>query len=207
MILDLMRRRRSIRRFQQQPVPEALLLQLVEAATTAPSPGNRQPWRFLIVRTRERIAAAATVVREESRRLGESVRPEYTSDFAAYARHFSGFETAPILVVPLFRGMDGISQMLGEHASEADAALLQRVERHGVLVSVSLAVQNILLMVEECGLGACCLTGPLVAGARLSECLDVPDGWEIAALIAVGVPDERPASPGRKPASAFMRWL
>ncbi|HXI03675.1 MAG TPA: nitroreductase family protein, partial [Candidatus Saccharimonadales bacterium] len=47
--LESMRRRRSVRDFSPDPVPEALLRSVIEAAAQAPSGANRQPWRFVLV--------------------------------------------------------------------------------------------------------------------------------------------------------------
>ena len=50
---------RAIRRFKPDPVPRNLIEQVIEAATRAPSGGNRQPWAFVVVQERgkkERIA-------------------------------------------------------------------------------------------------------------------------------------------------------
>src|SRR5829696_9394235 len=47
--LDLIKRRRSIRRYEHRPVPRELVRELLEAATFAPSPHNRQPWRFAVL--------------------------------------------------------------------------------------------------------------------------------------------------------------
>ncbi|MBN1541621.1 nitroreductase family protein [candidate division KSB1 bacterium] len=48
-LIDLIRARRSTRRFQNRPVPRELLVRCVEAARLAPSAENSQPWRFIIV--------------------------------------------------------------------------------------------------------------------------------------------------------------
>lgn len=48
--LDLARARRSIRAYRPDPVPEALLGQILEAARMAPSACNRQPCHFIVVR-------------------------------------------------------------------------------------------------------------------------------------------------------------
>ncbi len=42
--------RRSIRRYRDQPIPDALLETLLTAAGWAPSAHNRQPWRFAVLR-------------------------------------------------------------------------------------------------------------------------------------------------------------
>ena len=56
--------RRSIRRYLDRPVPPALIDQLLDAATWAPSAHNRQPWRFVVIET-------AAVKAQLADRLGE----------------------------------------------------------------------------------------------------------------------------------------
>jgi len=46
---ELVKKRRSIRKFQDKPVPEDVLVKALELATWAPNAGNSQAWRFLIV--------------------------------------------------------------------------------------------------------------------------------------------------------------
>ena len=56
--------------------------------------------------------------------------------------------------------------------------------------SVASLAKNLLLMAEDQGLGVCCLTGPLIAEKRLKDCFAIPENWRVAAIIAVGHPDE-----------------
>src|SRR5215471_10836600 len=53
-LLDLIKSRRSIRRFQDRPVPEELLRKIIEAGTWAPSACNMQDWRFVVVRDQKK---------------------------------------------------------------------------------------------------------------------------------------------------------
>jgi len=59
MILDLLRRRASVRVFRDAPVPADVITQMVEAARLSPSGGNEQPWLFGIVTDRQKILAIA----------------------------------------------------------------------------------------------------------------------------------------------------
>jgi len=52
-LLELIRTRRSIRRYQDRPVPDEMIEQLLEAARWAPSSTNSQPWEFIVVRDPE----------------------------------------------------------------------------------------------------------------------------------------------------------
>lgn len=51
--MDVVPKRRSIRRYRADPVPDALVERLLEAARLAPSGGNRQPWHFVVVKNSE----------------------------------------------------------------------------------------------------------------------------------------------------------
>ena len=56
--MDVVRKRRSIRRYKRDPVPKKLIMEVLEAARLAPSAGHRQPWHFVVVtkpETREKL--------------------------------------------------------------------------------------------------------------------------------------------------------
>lgn len=60
-VFEAMRSRRSIRKFKPVPVPEDKLAQVLEAGRIAPSAGNRQPWKYIVVRddaTRKKLVPA-----------------------------------------------------------------------------------------------------------------------------------------------------
>jgi nitroreductase len=61
-ILDLLKSRRSIRSYQDKPIPQDLILQILEAGRWAPTGANLQPWHFIVVtdaETRKRIGEVA----------------------------------------------------------------------------------------------------------------------------------------------------
>ncbi|MGE5551799.1 MAG: nitroreductase family protein [Bacteroidota bacterium] len=61
-VIDAIKERRTVRKFKADPVPEATVGRLIEAARCAPSAGNIQPWRFSVVldgNTRLALAEAA----------------------------------------------------------------------------------------------------------------------------------------------------
>ncbi len=58
-ILDIIKRRRSVRRFDRRKIPDEEMEKILEAARWAPSGANVQPWRFIVVTRRETLAALA----------------------------------------------------------------------------------------------------------------------------------------------------
>jgi nitroreductase len=207
MSIELMKSRRSIRRFKSARPGREVIEQLIEAAVTAPSASNKQPWRFFIVTNESIQRRLVESIQAAVDRVAGHVEPRFEEAFRAYGDYFTRFENAPVLIVPLCRPMNLLTRMVDEKLAPSDrAAILNMEERSGV-VSTSLAFQNILLRAHELGLGASGMTGPLIAGDDLREILSVPDSWEIVAFIPVGFPDEQPDPQPRKPIDAVVKWL
>ncbi|MEZ7197084.1 nitroreductase family protein [Pseudodesulfovibrio karagichevae] len=55
--LEAIRTRRSVRKYEDRPVPDEMVRQILEAAMMAPSAGNGQPWQFIVVNERARLDA------------------------------------------------------------------------------------------------------------------------------------------------------
>ena len=61
-VLEAIETRRSVRKYKPEAIPEGDLKKILEAAHIAPSAGNKQPWRFVVVRdqdTRTKLAKAS----------------------------------------------------------------------------------------------------------------------------------------------------
>jgi len=58
-VFETIRKRRSVRSYARTPVPDEVLVKVLDAARLAPSAGNIQPWRFIIVRDEEKRARIA----------------------------------------------------------------------------------------------------------------------------------------------------
>lgn len=126
--LDLVRQRRSVRRYRPEPVPRDRLERCLEAARLAPSACNSQPWHFLVVddpATRERLAEAA---------------------FGGVYSMCAFAKSAPVLVVVITE-RSRIAARLG--------GLWRRVEYS--LIDIGIAGEHFALQAEAEGLGACWL--------------------------------------------------
>jgi nitroreductase len=206
-LYELMRSRRSVRRFKPEQPNREQVERLLEAAITAPSASNKQPWRFFVVRSRERIVAMAAAVREAVERIARHIEPASEEGFRAYGSYFTRFEAAPLVVVALHRPLTVLSHLVDSSLEAADRERIQAMERDSGLIGTAMALQNLLLAAHEAGLGASGMTGPLVAGDRLREILEVPASWSIAALVPIGHPDEDPIPTERKPLDKVVRWI
>jgi nitroreductase len=206
-LYELMKSRRSVRRFKAAAPVREQIDKLLEAAITAPSASNKQPWRFFVVKSGPRIAAMAAAVREAVDRIARHVEPASEDSFRAYGSYFTRFEAAPLVIVALHRPLMLLSHLVDPGTEPSDRERIQAMERDSGLIGTAMAMQNLLLAAHEQGLGASGMTGPLVASDRLREILEVPPSWSIAALVPVGFPDEEPVATERKTLDKVVRWL
>src|SRR5437764_1355404 len=100
---------RTIRRFTDEPVPDAVLARCLESATWAPSGANAQAWRFIVLRSAEQravVAAAAAQALTVIEKAYDMSRPAETDDSrrardnrATYELHDSAGEFTSVLFV------------------------------------------------------------------------------------------------------------
>lgn len=195
-LLDLMRSRRSIRRYTARPVPPEVLEELLEAARWAPSAHNRQPWRFAVLVDAGRKQALAEAMGERFRRdlVGDGLPVAEVE--RQVSRSVARIAEAPAAIV-VFLSMADMDQY-------ADAPR-QALERTMAVQSVALAVQNMLLLAHAHGLGACWMCAPLFCPDAVRDVLDVPADWEAQALLTLGYPAET-RTKERDPLAEKVRW-
>lgn len=193
-LLALMRGRRSIRQFRAEALPEGTLDRLIEAARWAPSASNRQPFRFMAVEEPEMRGRMATLVRDAVQASVARLPEEEHAQVLAYAENFVRFEHAPLVLLAYHRTESVLAQSLGL-AGERDV---------GAISSASAAIMNLLLAAHALGLGACWMTGPLLAASALEALLGIPTGWRLSAVVPIGIPDESPPAPARRTSSHLL---
>ena len=178
-LLQLQRARRSLRHYRSDAVPRACLEQILEAAIWAPSAHNRQPWRFVIIQSassKERLA----------RNMGDRLRQDLTRDDvppsvieADVQRSYLRITGAPLLIL--------LCMSLRDMDVYADAARNGH-ERTMAAQSTAMAGQNMLLMAQSLGLGACWICAPLFCQDLVARVLDLPADWLPQGLITLGFP-------------------
>jgi len=209
---SLIQNRRSIRRFQDKPVPEDLLLKALELATWAPNSGNYQPWKFLLITHPELIHQIAEAVKAkaelmaswpESRIFGEVVeRWRKNADF---------FRNAPACVAVLMGKYTSIADQILQARGEADAEAREirsyRQLGNSALQSVAAAVNTFLLVLHFFGLGAVWMAAPQQAKKEIERLLGVSAEWNFVDLIPVGYPAETPSVPQRKALADVVQFF
>lgn len=181
-ILALIQTRRSIRRYEDRPVPVDLIEKLLTAAIWAPSAHNRQPWRFTIMRSqaiKHRLALA----------MGDRLRGDLSADGVAPGlidadvnRSYKRIAGAPALIL--------VSLTLEDMDSYPDKKRQQN-EWIMAVQSTAMAGQNLLLTAHAVGLGACWMCAPLFCPEVVRDVVDLPADWQPQGLITIGYPAER----------------
>lgn len=180
-LLELIRTRRSIRRYEARTVPPALVDQLLEAALWAPSAHNRQPWRFVVMEEATNKERLAAVMGAQLRRdlAADGLPPEAIERDAA--RSYARLTAAPLLVL--------VCLSLSDMDDYPDARR-QAHETTMAVQSAAMAGQNLLLAAHALGLGACWVCAPLFCPEVVRETLALPVDWQPQGLITAGYPAE-----------------
>lgn len=192
----LLQHRRSIRRYLDCPIPEQTLEQLLEAAVSAPSAHNRQPWRFVVLRTAADKARLARAMGQKLRmdRLADKDPQEVVE--ADVARSYARLTGAPALVLVCLTMAD------------MDVYRDERRNRHEhqmAVQSTAMAGQNLMLAASAAGLGACWLCAPMFCPDTVRQALDLPRDWEPQGVITLGFPANEGKPFSRRPI-AEVTW-
>jgi nitroreductase len=208
-LYDVMRTTFSARDFTPEPVPDSLVARLLDQARFAPSGGNRQGWRVVVVRSRATREALAQLGTLASKRYaaqvaaGENpwntivptrVDPATIERTPPPRHHAELFLRAPVLLV--------IAVDLSVVAS-----IDQDLPRVGVISGASIYpfVWNVLLAARQEGLGGVLTTIAVAEESRVQELLGLPASFAVAALVPLGWPVRLLSRLRRQPVPAFTR--
>jgi nitroreductase len=186
---------RAVRRLRPDPIPDDVLRRVLQAATWAPTGGNRQAWRVIVVKDLAR-----------KQRLGELYKKITVPFIQSYANRFAALpEDERVKGEKMLRS----GLYLAEHFGEAPALCIFCFHPDGLAVtdaelgrvsvvgggSIYPAVQNFLLACRAEGLGCVLTTLLCKAEPEVRELLRIPHPWGTAAAIPIGYPQFRGHGP------------
>jgi nitroreductase len=180
---------RAIRRYSDTPVGADVVMRCLEAATWAPSGGNQQQWRFVILESAE----LRSIIAEGGRQSWEIMKGFYgidvpeDDDSSGRARtlrtmhhYMTHGATVPVCVLFCLRPQRGASDL------EQGASIYP-------------AMQNFLLAARAQGLGAATALWHRMVEPELRAALHMPDEWFMAATVTAGWPAGHHGSLDRRP--------
>jgi nitroreductase len=186
---------RAVRRLRPDPIPDDVLERVLQAAALAPSGGNQQPWRVVVVTDPELKQG-----------LADLYKPEW-------ARYVTGYEERGAALPPderdaMMRTL-AAGNYLADHLQEAPAILVfcfdvrrmaitdADLDRVSVIGGASIypAVQNLMLACVAEGLGCTLTTLHCFRETEVKELLGIREPWGTAAMVPIGYPIGRGHGP------------
>jgi F420 biosynthesis protein FbiB-like protein len=183
-LADAVRERRSIRRFRDEPVPRALVEEVLQQAQWAPSPHNSQPWRFTVLfhsKDKRRLAdamGAQLAVELESDGLPPAARDQQVE------RSRERISAAPVVV---------LCSLAREGLVVYPDGRRNDLEFQMAVQSVGAVLQTVFLLAATRGLGSCWMAAPMYCPGVVRDVLSLPDEVVPQALVLLGYP----AAPGK----------
>ena len=175
---EVMRSASAVRCYRDDPVSDEAIETCLHAASWAPSGGNQQPWKFIVLRSdglRDVVTAAAHQTWDVMAEFYQFSMPDDTARdpksrvLRAMAEHMRVGGAAPVLVLFCVQPQRGTTEL----------------QQGG---SIFPAVQNFLLAARAQGLGAAITLWHGSCEDQLRSMVGIPDGWKIATLLTVGWP-------------------
>ncbi|MDR4229417.1 nitroreductase [Bacillus mojavensis] len=172
---DIIRSRRSIRKFKQDPVPPAVILDMLETAKYAPNHRVTEPWRFIYVSSETGKAGLIKTFASFSKKSKPDMTEEKLQNFKKTLSRVPGF----LLVV--------FQEDENERARDDDFA------------ATSSLIQNLQLLAWEKGIGMVWKSGKILYDKDVHQAFGLQDNERFAAIIQTGYPDEMPEVKKRTP--------
>jgi nitroreductase len=210
---------RAMRKLKPDPVPEALITRILDAAIRAPSAGNAQGWAFIVVRDAEQrrklgaiyrtasdIASAMYAARGRPPHLTEA---QFQAMLSAGAYLWDHMSDAPVILVPCQKQPSlPPPECLSSDMSARYADEERYVERvRGA--SIYPAVQNIILACRALGLGTLITTNHVRCEDQVKAVLGIPDDVSTFAMMPIGYPTGQFGPVTRRPVAEIAyadRW-
>ena len=199
-LFEIMSTTRAMRRLKPDPVPDDLIRRILQAGLAAANGGNRQSWRFLVIKD-PAIKKAVQVLYQ--RAFDEVVGPRYLNS-----------APPPGVTKERYVRQHAATQYLTEHFHEAPVWIVACMQEGGTPTrwsgaSIYPAVQNMLLACRALGLGSTLTTRHLLYEKESEAALGLPPGVHSYAILPIGWPMGNFGPVGRGPMEEFVfldRW-
>lgn len=188
----MIKKRCSIRRYQDRSIPKNILSKVIEAGIWGPSllgPGF-QPWYFVIIRDRSVIDLISSVLFEKSKKIGVGLN-------VILRISSETISNAPALIA-VFNNSSLVNFATKLNNSHINFAKMAE------LCAISAAIQNMLLTAENFHLGTCWLDTPLFCKKKIENILNVD--YSLVAILTLGYPAEKGRRSRRNPPESTILY-
>jgi nitroreductase len=212
-LFDVMRTTFAAREFTDDPLPDATLFRILDHARFAPSGGNRQGWRVVVVRDRAGRAALAELSAPAAKRYAAQVQarenPWNTIDPTSVDAGTIERTTPPARLIEPFLKAAVVLVVCVD--LKVVASMDQFLPRVGVISGASIYpfAWNILLAARHEGFGGTITTLAVAEEPKVQSLLGIPRHVAVAAVMPLGRPVKQLGRLNRKPVPEFAmleRW-
>jgi len=183
-LLELVKKRRSIRKLKPDPIPDEYIDKIIELARWAPSGGNSQPWEFIVI-TRQELRDKIVEFINENNRIVHKIEETREQEELKFKWSPPGFVRAPVFII-----LCGDPRT--KDAYPVTAKLVQGVSHFTSSLANCFLYMN--LAATSLGLGAqwvSAIVHPYVQSLA-KDLLNIPRELEFYDMMAVGYPDMEP---------------
>ena len=204
---EVLRTTAAVREFTDEPLPDEVLAEILEVARFAPSGGNRQGARIIVVRDRETRERLVEITSPGAQRYAAqgAVREGPWNPVSPTSLSAAEIAATPVpahLVEPIRKAAALLVVCIDLSAVAATDQLLDRV---GLVAGGSIypLAWNILLAARERGWGGTFTTMAIAEEPALKELLGIPDPYAVACVIPIGRPVKQAKRLTRRPVAEF----
>ena len=206
-LYDVMRTTFAARDFTADPVPDEVLEEILDNARFAPSGGNRQGWRVIVVRDLAKRAALGPLIEPTYKRYLAEVRAGANPWNTIAPAEVSQADVDAVAIPPGFidRLIHAPVLLLVTVDLAVVASMDQHLPRIGVISGASIYpfVWNILLAARNEGLGGTLTTFLAAEEAKAKALFGIPENHALAAMLPIGKPVKQLTRLRRNPVAAF----
>ncbi len=208
-IKDVMRTTFAAREFTDEPVPDETLHRLLDNARFAPSGGNRQGWRVVVVKNPETRKALSRLMQPTVQKyLAQAMAGEVPYNTINPSKVDEQTIKATTVPFPLIENLHAMPVVLVICVDLSVVTSFDRdLPRVGVISGASIYpfVWNILLAARNEGLGGVLTTFLAENEAQVKELLHLPEQFAVASLVPLGKPVKQLTRLKRAPVESFAR--
>ncbi|WP_397474128.1 nitroreductase family protein [Pusillimonas sp.] len=173
----LLQGRRSVRRYLPIQLPVDLIDRLLYLGSCAPSAHNRQPWRFVVLRSHETKVRLASAMGDKLRRDRGADNDDPEAIEADVSRSYARITSAPAIIL-LCLTMEDMDRYREQTRNDH--------EHNMAIQSVAMAGQNIMLAAHAAGLSSCWMCAPMFCPDIVRGALKLADHWIPQGMLTVG---------------------
>jgi nitroreductase len=186
-VIEVIKKRRSVRAYEQKPIPREILNAIIEAGNEAPSAMNSQPWRFVVVEDQDAKRKLLGAALPQAKKITETVKDVDPERYEAIKKRYAE------LPDPVYYSAPAIVFVIGSG----------RYAAH----SCPLACENMMLAAFSLGLGSCWVGfGAMVTeDPEVRKLLELKEDDSIFGPILLGYPKAEPVRPLKK--EPKVKWV